>query len=575
MSDEVLVKALLQKNKARYGEGLDDGAAFEYFCAETILKSYSLTFDQLEDGIVDGKDDGGIDSVYFFVNRSLISVDTDVEIFRSPVSVDLFIIQSKVQGGFSETVFTKLQTSIPELISLDGDPQVLAKKYNSDVLEAFEVYRDGLTDLADQFPKVNIHIISATLSGSNNAKVEAMIPGLKKAIEEKFPKSSCEVELWDAARLYEGAKKQNVLKKKLPFVKSAISHGKGYVLLAKIEDYYNFITQDGNLIDAMFEFNVRDYQSSAAVNKEIAATLRDTNDQADFWWLNNGVTIIAEEAQSQDNKLTIQNPLIVNGLQTSHEIYRFFSGNGSDEKERSVQIRVLEIDDENRRDRVIKATNSQTSIKPASLHATEPFQLKIDDFLHQLGIYYDRRKDYWRNKGKPANRIVGIERLAQSVMAIMLERPHDARGRPTTLLKSDKEYAALFSDDTDLKIYQVCAEIFFKVDSYFKENAKSIDSSYRNNLRYHLMMQLAWELNGSRPVHRAALAKLKVSGLKSETLTKVFDHTISEFDKDGATDKVAKTDGFTQKLKQAALVKASSAEQPNPVPPSDENASAN
>ena len=575
MSDDVLIKTILQKNKSRYGENLDDGDAFEYFCAETVLKSFGLTFDQIEKGLVDGKDDGGIDSVYFFVNRSLIAIDTEMEMFKAPVSVDLFIIQSKVQGGFNETVFTKLQTAVPELISLDADPGILAKRYNSDVLEAFEVYRNGLTALADQFPTVNIHIVSATLSTATNAKVDAMLPGLEKAIEAKFPNSTCKVDLWDAATLYEGAKKQNVLVKKLPFVKSAISHGKGYVFLAKIKDYHDFITQDGEILDAMFEFNVRDYQSSAAVNKEIAATLKSTNDQADFWWLNNGITILAEEAQSQDNKLTIKNPLVVNGLQTSHEIYRFFADNGSDENERSVQIRVLEIDDENRRDRVIKATNSQTGIKPASLHATEPFQHKIDDFLLQLGIFYDRRKDYWRNKGKPVGKIIGIERLAQSAMAIMLERPHDARGRPTTLLKAEKEYRALFADTTDLKIYQVCAELFFKVDAYFKQNNKLIDSIYRNNLRYHLLMQLAWELNGARPVHPSALARLKVSTLTDATIKKVFDHTIAEFDKVGAIDKNAKVDIFTKKLKDAALVKTSSATPKNVTPSTDGSTGSN
>lgn len=208
MSDDVLIKTILQKNKSRYGENLDDGDAFEYFCAEIVLKSFGLTFDRIEKGLVDGKDDGGIDSVYFFVNRSLIAIDTDMEMFKAPVSVDLFIIQSKVQGGFNETVFTKLQTAVPELISLDADPGILAKKYNSDVLEAFEVYRNGLTALADQFPTVNIHIVSATLSTATNAKVDAMLPSLEKAIEAKFPNSTCKVDLWDAATLYEGAKKQ-------------------------------------------------------------------------------------------------------------------------------------------------------------------------------------------------------------------------------------------------------------------------------------------------------------------------------------------------------------------------------
>lgn len=558
MSDDVLIKTILGKNKARYGTNLSYADAFEYFCAETVLKRFALTFDEIDKGVVDGKNDGGIDSVYFFVNRSLIAIDTEMDTFRSPVTVDLFIIQSKIEGGFSETAMAKLLATVPELIRLDADTATLATLYNSNVLEVFEKYRDGLGELAAQFPTVNVHIIYATLATAGNDKVDAMIPGLEKAVADRFPKSTCTVELWNAAKLYEEAQKQNVLVKQLPFVKAAISHGKGYVLLAKLKDYYDFITTDGGqIIDALFEFNVRDYQSSASVNKEIAATLQGAEDEADFWWLNNGVTILAEEAQSQDNKLTIKNPLVVNGLQTSHEIHRFFSDGGTDAKERSVQVRVLEIDDEARRDRVIKATNSQTGIKPASLHATEPFQRKIEDYLVQLGVFYDRRKDYWRNKGKRADKIIGIERLAQSVMAIGLERPHDARARPTTIMKDDAEYQALFSDTTDLKIYEVSAGLYFAVDAYFRKDSADIPSAYRNNLRYHLMMQLAWKLNKSRPVHPAALKLLKVNTLTDADIKKVLDHTIGLFDAAGAQDKVAKNDALTETLKQNALVGSS------------------
>lgn len=557
MSDDVLIKSILAKNKSRYGANLSDADAFEYFCAETALRRFALTFDEIDKGVVDGKNDGGIDSVYFFVNRSLIAIDTEMDTFKSPVTVDLFIIQSKIDGGFSETAMSKLLASVPELIRLDADTETLATLYNSDVLEIFEKYRDGLSDLAAQFPVVNVHVIYATLATAGNDKVDAMRSSLIKAIAGKFPKSTCNVELWNAAKLYEEAQKQNVLVKQLPFVKSAISHGKGYVLLAKLSEYYEFITDGGQIIDALFEFNVRDYQSSASVNKEIAATLQGTEDEADFWWLNNGVTILAEEAQSQDNKLTIKNPLVVNGLQTSHEIHRFFSGGGVDAKDRSVQVRVLEINDEARRDRVIKATNSQTGIKPASLHATEPFQRKIEDYLGQLGMFYDRRKDYWRNKGKPSDKIIGIERLAQAAMAIGLERPHDARARPTTIMKEDAEYQGLFSDTTDLKIYEVCARLYFAVDAYFRKESANIDSKYRNNLRYHLMMQLAWKLNGSRPVHPAALRGLKVAELTDADINTVLDHTIALFDAAGAQDKVAKSEAFTSTLKQQSLVRSS------------------
>jgi len=41
-------------------EGLDKGELFELFAFEQVLKSYDLTRKELEQGWVDGKDDGGI-----------------------------------------------------------------------------------------------------------------------------------------------------------------------------------------------------------------------------------------------------------------------------------------------------------------------------------------------------------------------------------------------------------------------------------------------------------------------------------------------------------------------------------
>lgn len=556
MPEAGLIKTILAKEAPTYGAGLSEGDAFERFTAKTILKRFGLNFDQIEDGIVDGQDDGGIDSTYLFVNRALIATDTDIGLFKEPVVIDLYVIQSKLDTGFKEAAMTKLATALPSLMALKAKPAELAKIYNDMVCEKFETYRKAVEDLAGEFPKINVHVIYVTLAKHGNDKVTALKPTLEGVVAKGHPNLECKVELWDAARLYAEARKQSRNIKQLRFEKTAVSHGKGYVFLAKLKDYYDFITEDDEIIDTFFEFNVRDYNKTASVNKEIGKTLATEGDAADFWWLNNGVTMLAEDANAQDNVMTIRNPLIVNGLQTSHEVFNFFSKGGKDDA-RAVLVRVLQLEDTELRDRVIKATNSQTAIKAASLHATEPFQRKIEDFLEQLNIFYDRRRDHWRNKGKAADRIIGLERLAQSVAAILLERPHDARGRPTTILRVEETYDEMFAANMDLNIYKVCAELYFFVDSYLRRERKAIATIHRNNLRYHLMMSLAWRLNGSRPVHVAALTKLKVDTLKDADAKEELAHLIKLFDKAGASDKTAKDAAFTATLIKKAKVPTS------------------
>ena len=127
----------------------------------------------------------------------------------------------------------------------------------------------------------------------------------------------------------------------------------------------------------------------------------------------------------------------------------------------------------------------------------------------------------------------------------------------------------MFAETTELKIYDVCANLYFVVDRYLKQERASIAQIYRNNLRYHVMMQLAWNLNGSRPVHPSTLRNLKVSSLTDIEIKSVVDHTIALFDKAGAEDRRAKGEAFTSNLQQNALVKTSTLAPavPNAVPP--------
>jgi hypothetical protein len=62
-------------------------------------------------------------------------------------------------------------------------------------------------------------------------------------------------------------------------------------------------------------------------------------------------------------------------------------------------------------------------------------------------------------------------------MAILLQRPHDARARPTTIIRDDVLYPKMFSEANGLEVYKFCAEMHFAVDSYFKKVRKKRGTS--------------------------------------------------------------------------------------------------
>ncbi len=48
----------------------------------------------------------------------------------------------------------------------------------------------------------------------------------------------------------------------------------------------------------------------------------------DFWWLNNGVTILVTAATVVGRTIHLENIQIVNGLQTTETIFQFFKSGG-------------------------------------------------------------------------------------------------------------------------------------------------------------------------------------------------------------------------------------------------------
>ena len=203
--------------------------------------------------------------------------------------------------------------------------------------------------------------------------------------------------------------------------------------------------------------------------------------------MNNGVTIITPKAVSAGKKITIEDPQIVNGLQTSHEIYRHFSEQDNKEDDnRSILVRVICEQDEEARDRIIRATNSQTAIPPASLRSSDEIHRNIEDYLKAHYFYYDRKKNHYKNMGMPVSKIISIPYMAQAMMAITLLKPDSARARPSTLINSEIDYRKIFSLDTPIDVYLKVLLIIKAVESYLKpENcAKELERKEITNIKY-------------------------------------------------------------------------------------------
>lgn len=326
----------------------------------------------------------------------------------------------------------------------------------------------------------------------------------------------------------------------------------------RLRDYLDFLADEqGELRRHIFDWNVRDYQGDVEVNKEIRESLEDP-EGPEFWWLNNGVTVVCSRVSVVGKTYALDDVQVVNGLQTSHTLFNVLRGVAEDHPalDRAVLVRILVTRDPTTRDRVIRATNRQTSVPAASLRATDGIQRDIEAFFLTHGWYYDRRKNYYRNNGKSAERIVSIPLLAQAVMAMGLSRPDNSRARPSSLLKRDDDYKKIFSTSIPLEVYLWLAQSQKAVDAFLLSEAADASAQERTNLRFHLSMIATARLVGARVYNPAQLrtvaAANRIAQADLDACLAVLRESFTQHaaDTGDGPDKIAKGSDFVDVLLQ-------------------------
>ena len=541
-NDRTILNELLEQYRNELAIQVSASDFFEFFSAEQALKEFDLSYDEIDSGLVGDGGDGGIDAFYMLVNGQLIQEEWDFSELKRNIAVELIVVQAKTHNGFQETPIERFISVSGDLLKLDSDPSELSDAYNEQVAELMIRFHTVFKQLVGKAPDLKVTFVYACKGDKPDQAVNRKIASLEQFVKGKFSSCVFEFKALGAANLvdlYHRNPPRNYL---LPLAENpiAVSEKSGFVCLANLHTFYKFITDEqGEFRNHMFEANVRDYQGATEVNAEIQDTLA-TPLSEDFWWLNNGVSIVASDATMSGGKtLTIEDPQIVNGLQTSREIFKYFQSTEDPDLQRNILIRVMVPDDEESRDRIIKATNSQTSVQRASLRATDKIQRDIEDYLKSRGLFYDRRKNFYKNSGKPRDVIIDIPYLAQAVMAILLRRPDTARGRPSSLLKTDDDYEKVFNPIYPVHVYYVCVQTMRKVERALKSNDLNVPRKARSNLRFYVGMHA---VAGTAKQHPQAsdITKFDPETLDDAAVQKSLNIVQTLYDALGATDQIAK-----------------------------------
>jgi hypothetical protein len=229
-------------------------------------------------------------------------------------------------------------------------------------------------------------------------------------------------------------------------------------------------------IDTVFSDNIRGFLRYNKTNKNIRATL--LGDDAEYFpFLNNGITIIAErvkipkEMQVGFYPLEVVNPVIVNGLQTTHVIYEIYQQDRNKLEDIYVVVRLYETTESELIDKITEATNTQSPINYRDKISTRLFNEYTKEIFANAGIgYLSKRGETFENKlSISLQKSVHSETVLKFWYATFYEQPGRAKSAKSKVLeelfdattnKNNKLYS-LFNGSKDSPIYRQLLETFW------------------------------------------------------------------------------------------------------------------
>ena len=203
--------------------------------------------------------------------------------------------------------------------------------------------------------------------------------------------------------------------------------------------------------DRLLERNIRRYLGlhGNRVNEAIAATLRDEAERLNFYFYNNGVTLICDRfeynaLQPDNHRVRVEGLQIINGGQTSKTIQstleslRLHQGLleilqpkmpriDLDFDSIFVLVRLYQVPRESVAfvQTITYATNSQNPVDLKDLRSNDPRQRQIELSLRDLGYEYRRQ----RGEGALAPKDISVGTAAEAVLSVWRRRPQQAKFR--------------------------------------------------------------------------------------------------------------------------------------------------
>lgn len=396
--------------------------AFLYVAIESIL---DLPLNEVENCIVDGAQDRGVDGVYIEEEDTEGASEAIIHLFQFKYTSK----PEKIHNNFPGSEIDKLLTILTDILSAKPGLQY----------EVNPALWSKIQDIQEVFTRRSLPQIVIYFCGN--------MKSLTQHDEARVRRSLCEypniqIEHFTLERLVEdiAVRQKKKIDGQIRFIDKQYferSSGdvKAVIGIVSALDLVHLLKDKDNperIEESLFEDNIRIYQGSKknTVNQAILKTAQDGENNHEFFYLNNGITMTCDKISYSPIRhplVDLKNVQIVNGSQTSHALFEAHASmedkNALDEV--LILVRIYETGKSDIVSRIVLTTNSQTVINSRDLKSNDTIQKKLGAELLDKGYFYESKRN--AHHGQSQEKRLDAQVVGQILMSFYLGRPHQVK----------------------------------------------------------------------------------------------------------------------------------------------------
>jgi len=485
---ESLLGSFAAENEIESCEGHEQ---FEHFANHCILsKHYRHTFalDSIHTG---GGGDVALDGIAIIVNGQIVEDEDELaDVVRSAgyLDCDVLFVQAKTSSSFSGAEIGNFILGVKDF--LNDSPKLVQNQFVRQAKSIWDAVIAASALMHNRRPNCWLYYVT-TGRWQNDQNLTAVVRSGVKEIEDSglfhevnfHPLGADEIQ-----RLFHETK--NKLSTTISFQSKVTlpdieGVSEAYLGVLPFNEFLKLVQDEAGRAFSIFDDNVRDFLGDNQVNRKIAKSLHDGKYEL-FSILNNGVTLVATSLTPAGNRFTIRDYQIVNGCQTTNVLRESSELEGIDRV--SVPIKIIVTDNDDIKNEVTIATNSQTEVRAEQMEALTQFQKKLElyyvSITEPVQLYYERRsKQYASDQSVRKTQVITIPTQIKAFAAAYLNVPHSVSGYYGTIVK--RFSGKIFSREHQLSPYYASALCHYRLEAFFRNGQMNTD--YKK-LRFQLIM---------------------------------------------------------------------------------------